>query len=64
MTTPEVLTDAAEGILTITINRPKVRNAMNQAAARAIAAALDQLDARNDLRVGILTGAGGYFCAK
>lgn len=63
MTAPEVLTDAADGILTITINRPEAKNAMTLAAARLIAAALDELDARDDLRLGILTGAGGSFCA-
>jgi enoyl-CoA hydratase len=60
---PEVLVDAADGILTITINRPQARNAMTLAAANTIAAALDDLDARDDLRIGILTGAGGTFCA-
>jgi enoyl-CoA hydratase len=49
--------------LIITINRPDAKNAMNKAASEAIAAALDQLDADNDLRVGIVTGAGGTFCS-
>jgi enoyl-CoA hydratase len=61
--TSEVLVDSSDGILTITINRPEARNAMTLAAATAIAAALDELDARDDLRIGILTGAGGTFCA-
>ena len=61
--TSEVLVDAADGILTITINRPEARNAMTLAAAKLIAAALDELDGRDDLRIGILTGAGGTFCA-
>jgi enoyl-CoA hydratase len=61
--TSEVLVESSEGILTITINRPEARNAMTLAAATAIAAALDELDARDDLRIGILTGAGGTFCA-
>ncbi|GAB3652792.1 crotonase/enoyl-CoA hydratase family protein [Ramlibacter alkalitolerans] len=61
--TSEVLVEAGDGILTITINRPEARNAMTLAAATAIAAALDDLDARDDLRIGILTGAGGTFCA-
>jgi enoyl-CoA hydratase len=61
--TSEVLVESGEGILTITINRPEARNAMTLAAAKAIAAALDELDARDDLRLGILTGAGGTFCA-
>jgi enoyl-CoA hydratase/carnithine racemase len=61
--TSEVLVTAEDGIQTITINRPEARNAMTLAAAKAIAAALDELDNRDDLRIGILTGAGGTFCA-
>ncbi len=61
--TTEVLVDSSDGICTITINRPEARNAMTLAAAKAIAAALDELDSRDDLRIGILTGAGGNFCA-
>ncbi|MBN3268070.1 crotonase/enoyl-CoA hydratase family protein [Bordetella bronchiseptica] len=59
----EVLVDRADGILTITINRPQARNAINPAVARGIAAAVDELDASDELRIGILTGAGGSFCA-
>jgi enoyl-CoA hydratase len=61
--TAEVLVDSTDGILTITINRPEARNAMTLDAAKAIAAALDDLDNRDDLHIGILTGAGGNFCA-
>ncbi len=61
--TDEVLVDAADGIQTITINRPQARNAATLAVARGIAAALDELDARDDLRIGILTGTAGTFCA-
>jgi enoyl-CoA hydratase len=61
--TNEVLVETGDGILTITINRPEARNAMTLAAAKAIAAALDELDGRDELRIGILTGAGGTFCA-
>lgn len=61
--TSEVLVHSSDGILTITIARPEARNAMTLFAATAIAAALDELDARDDLRIGILTGAGGTFCA-
>src|SRR5450756_1276946 len=46
----------------ITINRPEVKNALDGAAARALAAAADELDANDELRVGVLTGAGGAFC--
>ncbi|HEX3963530.1 MAG TPA: crotonase/enoyl-CoA hydratase family protein [Trebonia sp.] len=49
-------------VLVITITRPEVRNALNGAAARALATAADELDADDDLRAGVLTGAGGAFC--
>jgi enoyl-CoA hydratase len=61
--TEEVLVTVEDCIQTITINRPQARNAITLAAARLIAAALDELDARDDLRIGILTGAGNSFCA-
>jgi enoyl-CoA hydratase len=56
-----VTTDA--GIMTITINRPEAKNAVNRAVAVAIAAAVDELDSDDSIRVAILTGAGGSFCA-
>lgn len=59
----EVLVREADGVLEVTINRPEARNAMTKAAAEAIAAAMDRLDAETDLRCAILTGAGGTFCA-
>lgn len=59
----EVLTQVQDGILIVTINRPEAKNAMTQAAAQGIAAAMDRLDNDDDLRVGILTGAGGTFCS-
>ncbi len=59
----EVLTQVEDGILIVTINRPEAKNAMNKAAAEGIAAAMDRLDADDDLRVAILTGAGGTFCS-
>jgi enoyl-CoA hydratase len=58
-----VLADAAGGVLTITLNRPEARNAVNLAVAEGVAAALDRLDSDDALRVGILTGAGRAFCA-
>ncbi|MDP4575887.1 crotonase/enoyl-CoA hydratase family protein [Qipengyuania sp. G39] len=59
----EVLTSVEDGILVVTINRPDAKNAMTKAAAKGIAAAMDRLDSEDDLRVGILTGAGGTFCS-
>ena len=59
----ELLTEVRDGVLIVTINRPEAKNAMNKAAAEGIAAAMDRLDAEDDLRVGVLTGAGGTFCS-
>lgn len=59
----EVLTSAEDGVLIITLNRPKAKNAANKALAEGVVAALDELDSNDELRVGILTGAGGTFCA-
>ncbi|MFC0203704.1 crotonase/enoyl-CoA hydratase family protein [Novosphingobium soli] len=59
----EVLVAAAGAVLEVTINRPAQRNAMTRAAAEAIGRAMDRLDADDDLRCAILTGAGGTFCA-
>lgn len=59
----EVLVEEDDGVLVITINRPHVRNAVNRAVSYGVCAAVDALDRRDDLRVGILTGAGGTFCA-
>jgi len=53
----------ANHVLTITMNRPEAKNAVNLAVAQGVAAALDLLDQDDDLRVGVLTGAGGTFCA-
>jgi enoyl-CoA hydratase len=58
-----VLTERRGATLLITIDRPEVRNAVNAAVAEGIAGALDELDADDSLSVGILTGAGGFFCA-
>lgn len=45
----------------ITVNRPQARNAINYEAAHELAAAFDQLDANDDVAVGVLTGAGNTF---
>jgi enoyl-CoA hydratase len=58
-----VLTEVDGGIAVITINRPEARNAVNGEVARGIAAAVDEFDAARDVRVLILTGAGGTFSA-
>jgi enoyl-CoA hydratase len=56
-----LLVDVRDGVIVMTINRPEVRNAINADVARGIAAGLDLLDAESELRIGVLTGAGGTF---
>jgi enoyl-CoA hydratase len=60
---PAVLTERRDNVLVITLNRPEARNAVNLALAEGIAAGLDELDGDDGLSVGVLTGAGGFFCA-
>lgn len=58
-----VLHERRGGVLTITINRPAQKNAVDHEVAVRLAAALDLLDADPELSVGVLTGAGGVFSA-
>jgi enoyl-CoA hydratase len=58
-----VLTERRGNVLLITLNRPEVRNAVNAALAAGVGGALDELDADDELSVGVLTGAGGFFSA-
>jgi enoyl-CoA hydratase len=58
-----VLTERRGNVLLITLNRPEVRNAVNAALAEGVGNALEELDADDSLSVGVLTGAGGFFCA-
>lgn len=58
-----VLVDVADGVMTITINRPEAKNAVNKAVAEGISAAIDELESNDALRVAIITGAGGTFCS-
>ncbi len=61
---PDVVSvETHDGTGVITINRPQARNAVNGAVAHGIAAALDQLDGDAEVKVLILTGAGGNFSA-
>jgi enoyl-CoA hydratase/carnithine racemase len=52
-----------DGVATVLINRPEVRNAIDKPTADAIAAALDEADSRDDVAVIVLSGAGGVFSA-
>jgi enoyl-CoA hydratase len=61
--TDEVTVEHGDGVMVISINRPQARNAINHAVSVGISAALDLLDDRADLTLGIITGAGGVFSA-
>ncbi len=54
-----VLVDVNDGVLYITLNRPRVLNAQNQPMREALVEALDRLDEDGEIRVGVLTGVGG-----
>jgi enoyl-CoA hydratase len=63
MPDPSVLLHQDGNILTVTINRPQARNAVDSATARALGEAFQQFDCNDDLHVAVLTGAGGAFCS-
>ena len=58
-----VLVERRGAVQVVTVNRPAARNALDAAVARGVAAAVDELDGSDDLRAGVLTGAGGFFSA-
>jgi enoyl-CoA hydratase len=62
MTEP-VLTEVTDGVGVLTLNRPAAKNAVDLATTHALAAAVDEFEARDDVAVLVLTGAGGTFCA-
>lgn len=58
-----LLVTVEDGIAVLEINRPHRRNAVDHATAEAIADALDRVDADPGIRVAVITGAAGTFCA-
>src|SRR2546430_16084495 len=58
-----VRTEVDGAVLTVTIDRPEVRNAVDPETARALAAAFSDFNANDELSVAVLTGAAGNFCA-
>jgi len=59
----ETRLDIADGIATLTLNRPEKMNAFTGTMMKEIIAAFDETDARDDVRAVIMTGAGRAFCA-
>ncbi len=60
---PHVLVERDGHVAVVTLNRPEARNAFGAEMLVRMADAWDELDADPTVRVIILTGAGGHFCA-
>ncbi|MCC6648584.1 MAG: crotonase/enoyl-CoA hydratase family protein [Polyangiaceae bacterium] len=63
MSEPHVLVDKRGHVVTVTLNRPQARNAFGNQMLALLADAWDLVDGDPEVRVAILTGAGGHFCA-
>lgn len=61
--TDDLLAELSDGILTLTMNRPERKNALSRPMLGAMADLLAQAELDPDVRVIVLTGAGGAFCA-
>ena len=60
---PHLLLERDGHILTLTMNRPEARNALSSEMVVRLADAWEQINDDPDIRVAILTGAGGHFSA-
>ncbi|RKH49091.1 enoyl-CoA hydratase [Corallococcus llansteffanensis] len=58
-----LLTQLDAGVFSVTFNRPEKKNAFTHAMYEAATAALQEADRRDDIRVVLLSGAGGAFTA-
>ncbi|MGP0173399.1 crotonase/enoyl-CoA hydratase family protein [Pseudomonas sp. NCHU5208] len=58
-----VITETHENVCTIILNRPERRNAVDRKTADALREAFEHFEADANLRVAVLYGAGGNFCA-
>ncbi len=63
MNEPSLLIDLREGVMSLTLNRPAKRNAIDNALARALLEAIARAERDADVRVLLLRGAGPAFCA-
>jgi 2-(1,2-epoxy-1,2-dihydrophenyl)acetyl-CoA isomerase len=59
----DILFETADGVATITLNRPDVLNSVTRPMARALREAFDRVAADDSVRAVLLTGAGRAFCA-
>jgi enoyl-CoA hydratase len=60
---PDVLAEVADGVATVTLNRPGSRNALSSGLLSALRAALRELDGSPEVAAIVLTGADPAFCA-
>ncbi len=60
---PEILTAIESNILTVTLNRPGKRNALNDALINDLKAALRETKTDETLRAVVICGAGKDFCS-
>ena len=60
---PPLVSALHEGVLTLTLNRPEARNALNPEITSGLILALEQAQRDTAVRAVVLTGAGGAFCA-
>ena len=63
MSYSEILLEKAEGIATITLNRPEHLNAFSPRLLTELRAAIEEIRTEDAVRVAIITGAGRAFCA-
>jgi enoyl-CoA hydratase/carnithine racemase len=61
--TASVLREQRDGVLTVTLNRPERRNAIDALMREALSNALDEAALSTDVRAVVITGAGESFCA-
>ncbi|MGH3734102.1 MAG: crotonase/enoyl-CoA hydratase family protein [Micromonosporaceae bacterium] len=61
--TPHCLVEQRDRVLVVTLNRPEARNALSAPMMAIMREAWDRVDADPGIRVCVLTGAGGAFCA-
>jgi enoyl-CoA hydratase len=60
---PHCLVERHGHVLVVTMNRPEARNALSGPMMAIMRDAWDEVDRDPDIRVAVLTGAGGAFCA-
>jgi hypothetical protein len=58
-----IVTERRETTFVVTINRPEVRNALDEPTAFSFAQALREFDRDEALAVAVLNGSGGTFCS-